>query len=357
MTSHIYILTDGSNTKIGITTDLAKRMSSYQTHNSSFQLHKTYSCSAEEAKRIETTIKAAFKDKLTGKSKEWFSVSPGLIERYVSVLIQPIVEDNLTPAAHGVSLTFEAHDLKEQILKVVEDKNVVVGFSKEEKFAELFGRLFGLGIPQHKLPEGIVMKEKLTVDFAHADKDSDVVKRLVRTNHIEFPCQDHCYNFYHLLRLSSGHYIALCTAYVAMPYLEAMKDKQEDIIDLSSRLGWFMTVHNEWSWHYPDKTGLILYQQKSPVINRLRAWDNSFKKWVVEREKLLVLEKFNDKVMLAKSIEDIVWDCTFPLDSTSFNDLFDRYISKYFCKLKEDFPFTEAYEFLFEKWRGSEVGR
>ena len=129
MTSHIYILTDGINTKIGITTDLAKRMASYQTHNPNFQIHKTYSCSAEEAKRIETTIKAAFKDRLTGKSKEWFSVGSGLIDRYVSVLIQPIVEENLSPSLHGVRLTNEAYELKEQIL----DRGSAVKIGTQEK--------------------------------------------------------------------------------------------------------------------------------------------------------------------------------------------------------------------------------
>jgi hypothetical protein len=350
MTSHIYILTDGINTKIGITTDLAKRMASYQTHNPNFQIYKTYSCSAEEAKRIETTIKAAFKDRLTGKSKEWFSVGSGLIDRYVSVLIQPIVEENLSPSLHGVRLTNEAYELKEQILdNRLSSEN---RYARKEKLSELFGRLFGLGLPEHKLPEGILFKEKLTVDFSSVDKESDTVNKFVWDNNIRFPCDDHYYNFYHLVRLGSGHFIAVCTAQISMPYLEAMEGKKDSIIDLANELGWYATFHDDWSWHFPGRTGLILYQQKAPVLNRLRSWDNSFRKWVIERAELLKHEKFSDRKRLAKTIEDIVGDCTFPLDAASFNDFFDRYISKYFCDSKEDFPFTDTYEFLFERWKG-----
>ena len=56
MNGHLYILIDGSETGIGITTVLKKRMSSYNTHNLTFQIFKSYDCSIEEAKRIETII-------------------------------------------------------------------------------------------------------------------------------------------------------------------------------------------------------------------------------------------------------------------------------------------------------------
>jgi predicted GIY-YIG superfamily endonuclease len=122
MSGHLYILTDGVNTKIGITTDLDKRLSSYKTHNPNFRQFKVYACEIDEAKRVETIIKQAFKDKLSSSSKEWFSVNPEVIDRYVSVLLIQPTQDNITPAMHGVRLTEEGRGLISKILKALKDK-------------------------------------------------------------------------------------------------------------------------------------------------------------------------------------------------------------------------------------------
>lgn len=66
MSGHIYILTDGINTKIGITISLDKRMSSYNTHNPNFYTYKVYDCDIEEAKKVEAVIKTYFKDRIKG---------------------------------------------------------------------------------------------------------------------------------------------------------------------------------------------------------------------------------------------------------------------------------------------------
>ena len=53
---HIYILTDGCNTKIGITTNLNKRIATYRTHNPNFRLFKTFETNHDEAKKVEAVL-------------------------------------------------------------------------------------------------------------------------------------------------------------------------------------------------------------------------------------------------------------------------------------------------------------
>ena len=87
MTAHIYIIRDGDKTKIGKSTNLERRLPAYKTHNPNHEVFKTYPCSAELAHRIELFIKQAFKDKLAGQGKEWFSVPAEEIDKYVCSLL------------------------------------------------------------------------------------------------------------------------------------------------------------------------------------------------------------------------------------------------------------------------------
>ncbi len=64
MSGYIYILTDGVNPRIGVTTAIEKRMAFYKKHNATAQLVKSYPCAIDEAKRVETAIKHIFKGKL-----------------------------------------------------------------------------------------------------------------------------------------------------------------------------------------------------------------------------------------------------------------------------------------------------
>ena len=70
-------------------------------------------------------------------------------------------------------------------------------------------------------------------------------------------------------------------------------------------------------------------------------------------------EKFENKEMLKKCIEDICHDNTFPLDVNTFEELCDRYLKVFWGITPEDeFDFlelgtnwqVESYKFLFKKW-------
>lgn len=359
MSSHIYILTDGVNTKIGITIDLAKRMASYHTHNANIQLIKKYPCTDDEAKRVEAAIKTIFKDHQTGKGKEWFSVSHETIERYVSNLLDKPQSNAVLPSLHGVRKTQEAFDLQEKITKAVTTRGKGEAAIKlKEEFAEYFGTKFSLGIPEHRLPENILFRNNLCIDTNHSLKrmDSTLVRESVANNFVQMPCDDHVYRYFHLAPLSSGYFIALCTARVSMPYMRRLESEKtnSEIVDYARALGLYATFHHEWSWWYPDRTALILYQPKTPISQTLKQWESSFKKWVIERQEMLKHESFPDPETLEKTIEDIARDNSFPLEIQTYQELCEKYFQPFMNFGWEDGEphwQKEAHEFLIGRWK------
>lgn len=354
MSSHIYILTDGTNTKIGKTTSFDKRMASYNTHNANVQFVKKYPCSEEEATRIETLIKAIFKDKLVGKGREWFAVTSSEVDRYVSTLLFKPATNNSKPSNHGVNLTQEAIQLKEEILSALTDGVSVA--DKKENLASLFANKFQLGIPEHKLPlDDIQIKDGMNVDLNHCDIRSDLVTKSVMSNQIQMPFDRHYYRFFHLYKLPTSYYVAFCSAKVSMPYIEVLNDdNQEKIFETANAVGWQSTVHNDWSWYYPNKTGLILYQPKTPISEKINLFEKSFRRWVIENQVILQQEKFGNKVWMKKVIEDISYDNTFPFDVNSFEELCAKYLGVFWYITPEEDDGIDwqkrAYKLLFEKW-------
>lgn len=184
MDGYLYIITNGSHTKIGITNDLDKRLASYKTHNPSFQVYKTFDADYKEAKRVETVIKQLFKDVLSGEGKEWFSVPPEIIEHYAFILLAKPSSDQLLPSMHEVRLTEEAGKLRKEILDALESTN---GYSDKanpikDQFQEVFAARFKLGIPSHKLPEDIAIRDSMAVDLNHYREDSQIAIDCIKNN-------------------------------------------------------------------------------------------------------------------------------------------------------------------------------
>lgn len=362
MSGHIYILTDGVNTKIGITVSLDKRMSSYNTHNPNFYNYKTYACDIEEAKKIESVIKLYFKDRLTGISKEWFEVNPEEINSIVLAFLQKPVEEAITPAMHGIRLPEKGYELKEKILEAVKDKKIKAEefYGRKESFMEFFASSYKLGIPSHRLPQDIVLKDGLGVDLGSCDKGSSVAREGIKSGYVKLPYDDHVQEFYHLVKLASGSFVAICTSKVSMPYLKAIEGKKNEIIEAASQAGLYAFFLHDWSWHYPNETGLILYVQKTPVHTRIGNFENSLRKWVIERSKLLEQEKFEDKETLEKTIYDLSRDDTFPLDVKSCEELYKNYMGPfwgYWWESEDPHFMKDAYSFIFDKWKSSKEYR
>ncbi len=361
MSGHIYILTDGTSTKIGITTNFDRRMSSYKTHNPNAQLFKSYPCSIDEAKKIETAIKHVFRNALASESKEWFSVGPEEVDWYVSTLLLKPSNKGAFPSLHGVPLSNKAYDLKRDIstsIKANGDTERSIIERNKAAFSELFAERFSLGLPEHNLPnDAIVVKDGPCIDTRHCapPERSLAVVDAIRANSINLPHDDHAWRFFNLAKLGSGYFVAICTAVASMPYLKAFKNEtRQEIVSLAGEFGWHCTFHNDWSWHYPEETALIVYQPKTPTTELMRLWDGSFRKWVIERRESLKLECFHDTEKLESAIYNIVHDNTFPLSVNSYAGFCDDYLRRFLWVTDDDsdeFWLKSAYEFLYGKWR------
>lgn len=361
MSGHLYILTDGTNTKIGITISLDKRMSSYKTHNPTFYTYKVYECPIEEAKKVEATIKHHFKDKLSGAAKEWFVVSAEEVDRLASALLKSNQSQSLHPAMHAVGLTGEAYETKEKLVdafKKTGGLNDDTTRPLKERMAELLASSFKLGIPDHRLPQDIIGKDPLLVDLNCADKKSPEVIDAVKKNYVALTCGDHYYRFYTLIELNTGHSYAICTGMVSMPYLNTINGKENKIIKQANELGLNALFHHEWSWHQPNETGLIIYMSKTPIATTVDRFDKSFRKWVIERSKLLeqtVFDTDKERETYLQTIRDICRDATFPLEVKSAKELYDSYIEPFWWYAYEDNHFMQSsYERLFEMWMSSD---
>lgn len=140
-----------------------------------------------------------------------------------------------------------------------------------------------------------------------------------------------------------------------MPYLPAIEkpEKVREMVNAANEIGWFCTMHHQWSWHSPQNTELVLYQPKTPAVNLVNAWNGSFRKWVLERQELLKLEPYREPGDLEKRIEDIAWYKTFPMDVQSFEELCERYRGVYWGirpGLEDNEWMEEPFILLFEKW-------
>ncbi len=354
--SIIYIMSDGVNSKIGITSNLQNRVSTYKTHNPTATLFSHYIC--PKAKDIESAIKNLFKDKTITSSKEWFNLNPNYLDRIVSLLVNGDNNTHLDiiPAMNHVPL----HDDFCRLFS--KNQKIEVG-DKYFKAIEIFAREFNLGIPKHRLPDSVIKIEGMPIDIYEC-RNKSLTHRMHETNKIKF--QDHRYAFYHLVNLTSGKQIAFCTSFVSMPYPgnigETQEEKRENfektiypqIIEDARDRGYYVFRHDDWSWHNRGETFLLLIIQKTPVSKKLGMWENSFRKWVIEREKVLEQEDFEDIEALVYAIEDICGDATFPLHIQGAED-FAKHIDVHFridYYNKESFPLRDAFDFLFSKWKG-----
>ena len=401
MASHIYIIQDGRNSKIGITSNLKKRIDTYKTHNPNFLLFRAFETDGANAKRIERAIIAAFKDEAVGEGKEWFAVAPETVERCVLAFMPSDAEAH-PPSAHEIPLTGEARRTLTELRAALDTAGSEAGNDEayrlwklraewngqfgnapakvgsagakkakaetddldarvsvrhdairagKNRLAELFADSARLGLPSHRVPEGTVRTGSLGVDWQYCDPVSDSVRKIVREG-LRLPLDDHTERHFHLSRLASGSWAAVCTARVSQPWLPQLNDAEAwaRMASVANDLGWICSTHDDWSWHDPGRTGLILWQPKTPVRTLLEQWDGSFRKWVVERRKALLMEAKGHKDF-AKVIDDLSGDETFPLAVRDWDELVETYFDRYWEFEMPD-RFRTAYRVLWEKWAG-----
>lgn len=278
------------------------------------------------------------------------------------------------PVLHSVPIpgrTMEYIDLVKECIDPADPKNKKSPREKRSYKYEIikqFAKSFHLGTPKYFDFNPSFNDNHILVygDF-HADlnyckypvKDS-------RHNFVSLTCLDHEVTFYHFVPLASKYKVAVATSKASLPYLPALEGHENEVIAEAEDLGWYCTFHHEWSWHFPERTGLILYQRKTPVRDTLRAWETSFKKYVIEQDQYLRhsshLREY-DTELVDYVLRDIMHDCLFPLDVQNAKDFF-RHVEKLRHKFydasgnfEEDLKSDEATKILdtlFRLWKVSE---
>lgn len=118
---YIYILTDRTYSKIGITKNLKKRISTYSGHNPSFSLFKHYECDNLTAKTVEGKIKSMFQLDTVRSSKEWFTIDANLIDKEVKKLIE--ITESISLIKKEVDLPIKKISKSPLVLKNINDLN------------------------------------------------------------------------------------------------------------------------------------------------------------------------------------------------------------------------------------------
>ncbi|HUO44775.1 MAG TPA: GIY-YIG nuclease family protein [Burkholderiales bacterium] len=372
----LYIVADGKNSKVGITQrPFSERLSEYHTHNPNVQQIAVFeSLSEEDARRIESAIKVYFKSDRVGKGKEWFGVDPTKMRALASSLVSGSIEKQSTspilPLMHSIHVSNEAWELLEEIGKYIErDKTEKEGQKLLEKkrqakakYEILLSDTFKLGMPKETLDRHTVsLKDPPCVDIANCDPiNRNIICESIRKNFLKFPDEDHVRAFYRLAPLGSSSHAAFCTAIASMPYIDHLTDEEwgasvQKMQKYANTVGWYCAAHDDWSWHYPTKTGLVLFQPKSSSDHKVKMFGNSFRKFVIEREKLL-LASHDPPKSWDLVIRDVVHDASFPLDVSSWEDLYGHYLEPFELAYDDDdHPHheKEAFKVLFEAWHKS----
>lgn len=352
----IYIISDANNhSKIGITSNLENRLKTYQVKNPTACVFSHYV--SNDAPNLEKIIKLAFNTKMVVGSKDCFDVKPQVVDTLLNNLIYSETDsDNLV----AMSVVPPTNDFFHLLEKEIRDGETVEKFKKEnyDRVIKIFAREFNLGIPEFDLPKSVIKIEPLISDIYNSQD-------YFSNSHTDMLANDHVVEFYHLVKLNTGKSIAVCTSYVSMPYpFQGDGDEEKrgenwetniypEILKQAHNRGWYVFRHDHWSWWNRGNTALLLFMQKTPVSKRLAMWQNSFKKWVFERKQVLVQSQFSDLGLLNMAIEDICYgDALFPLDVLNPED-FAKYLKKranlnYYDK--NEFPFKDAYDFLFKQW-------
>lgn len=286
--SNVYIITSGASSKIGVASNVDSRFRSYSTHNPNAEIHRVFPCSKEIAQRTEAVVKAYFANRRSGRSLEWFEATPYELEKCITNFLAAATTSNsaLSRSAldHGLVLPQKGREMLYEIGHLMRAKEMDQKLitAKQNEFCEYFGQAFNLGVPEHRLSDyRIVGKDDLYPDVNWCNVET------VPSYSLFGGCMlqgiDHPVDFYTLKEVAGGCYMAFTNALVSMPYMNSSNHTDQRALGELHRYGLVRTQHHEWSWYYPGASTLWVYQQKTPIEERLAHWPNSFRKWVIER--------------------------------------------------------------------------
>lgn len=219
--------------------------------------------------------------------------------------------------------------------------------------ADEFAKTFELGHREDREDKSVVRRWGPGVDDGGCLPNWGAKVNAAYDSYIDFPGTDHRQRFCQALPLANGKVVEYESAMASMPYVakNELPREHEAAARLAGRLGWTCSVHTEWSWYAVGNTALVLFKRTTPNAQMKRAWDNSFKRWMVENRSRLMKSASATR---RRVIEDIVSCQHLPLDVSDFEDCRERYFKEFALSMyyAEDPGTLLVFKRLMEKWAG-----
>lgn len=216
--------------------------------------------------------------------------------------------------------------------------------------ADEFARTFELGHREDREDKSVLLRWGPGVDHDGCLPNWGA-KVNAHDRYIDFPGTDHPQRFCRALPLTTGKVVEYESAMASMPYVarNELPREHEAAARLAGRLGWTCSVHTEWSWYAVGNTTLVLFKRFTPHAQMKRAWDSSFKRWMVENRSRLMKSASATR---RRVIEDIVSCQHLPLDVSDFDDCRERYFKEFALSMyyAEDPGTLLVFKRLMEKW-------
>lgn len=314
---YIYIISQESNTKIGITSNLDRKMKLYEFYIPYHELCFSFPLTSSDALTIKSKVKAFFKSSKMPGNHDWFSVPSYVVVQKLKEIIDSFFDSK------KIDLSTFSFPMPKN-LKLSKTKP-----SEQDRYSiiESFAEFHNLGIPEHLLVNNpnIINREdfSLPVSLSPNIIPSSSIQTACRGNSFLRLYLDHNYRFYRVLPLANGQLYAFCTALATFPYREIdLEQANQDASDYGLH---FITNDqlSTWNW-YGYNTYMYLFIKKNPII--LDVWNKSYRKWYIDHADQLrsdiisIFDDFNINYQFDIVHSLLTNDTHFPLDIQTFHD-------------------------------------
>lgn len=314
---YIYIMSQESNTKIGITSNLDRKMKLYEFYIPYHELCFSFPLTSSDALNIKSKVKAFFKSSKMPGNHDWFSVPSYVVVQKLKEIIDSFFDSK------KIDLSTFSFPMPKN-LKLSKNKP-----SEQDRYSiiESFAEFHNLGIPEHLLVNNpnIINIEDFSLPVALSTDviPSSSIISACRRNHFHLPYLDHNYRFYRVLPLANGQLYAFCTALATFPYNKIdLEQANQDAYDYD--LHFITNEHlSTWNW-YGYQTYMHLFIKKNPIT--LDVWNKSYRKWFIDHADQLrsdiisIFDDFNINYHFSIVHSLLTDDINFPLDIQSFDD-------------------------------------
>lgn len=156
--------------------------------------------------------------------------------------------------------------------------------------------------------------------------------------------------FFRPLPLADGGFVEYTSAVIAMPSgASNTEDMLESAETMAGIFGWTCTSLPGWSWDSSADSTLLLYRPSISHSERLRHWEGSFQRWLLENQRQLLK---GAPAAQRQVVKELIACPHMPLHVRSFEDFCNAYLKEQkplFLQPRPD-SFNDICQQLFEMW-------